>query len=229
MLFKHKNKVYVEIDERGLPLVGENGLVHYRYEMRQDAAEYRTTREMLTLILGVEVCEKPVGEKKDAKPRRKMITSVALPPYPDDVPQNTIVVYTDGGASPNPGPAGAAFLMMYGGHSLEVWEYLEHATNNVAELTAVLRALEHVKNKKIPVLLYSDSGYVLGLLNETMKLTKNRDLIEKIQVLRKQFAHLEALKVKAHVGVACNEHVDKLVTLARDTQKSGSRRDGVST
>lgn len=55
-----------------------------------------------------------------------------------------VVVSTDGGARGNPGPAGigAAITTRSGRLLAQVSEAIGHATNNVAEYTAVVRGLE---------------------------------------------------------------------------------------
>ena len=55
-----------------------------------------------------------------------------------------IVIYTDGGARGNPGPAGAGAVVRddAGRTVAEISEYLGLTTNNVAEYTAILRGLE---------------------------------------------------------------------------------------
>ncbi len=225
MLFKNKIKVYAEVDENMLPVTGSDGRVRYRYQNKTDAAEYSTTRQSLSLIPGTEPVELDESVVKPPKPRHVAVTSVK-PAVPDDViPPNTIVAYTDGGASPNPGPAGSGILLMYGEHTLEIWEYLGNSTNNVAELTAILRALENIKNPNLPVLIYSDSKYAIGVLTGQMKATKNLELIARIREKMAEFPQLQLMKVKAHVGIQHNEHVDRLVALARDTKESGTRRN----
>ncbi len=58
-----------------------------------------------------------------------------------------LLIYTDGAARGNPGPAGAgAILRDADGRTLaEIAEPLGHATNNVAEWTAVRLALEEAR------------------------------------------------------------------------------------
>ncbi len=58
-----------------------------------------------------------------------------------------LLIYTDGAARGNPGPAGAgAILRDAEGRTLaEIAEPLGHATNNVAEWTAVRLALEEAR------------------------------------------------------------------------------------
>ncbi len=54
-----------------------------------------------------------------------------------------IVIYTDGGARGNPGPAAAGFVIYVDGNAIEGKKYLgERQTNNWAEYEAVSLALE---------------------------------------------------------------------------------------
>lgn len=59
-----------------------------------------------------------------------------------------LIAYTDGGARGNPGPAGAG-VVLYDATGKEevatISEYIGEATNNVAEYTAVLMALQRAK------------------------------------------------------------------------------------
>jgi len=60
-----------------------------------------------------------------------------------------IIVYTDGAARGNPGPAGAgAVVLDEGGNTLaEVSQFLGHQTNNYAEYEAIALALATIKKK----------------------------------------------------------------------------------
>lgn len=226
MLFKNKQKVYVPVDDHLNPVTDDKGLVHYRYDSSPDSAAYTTTRAHLSMIPGTEPIDLDESVVAVKPPRQRHIKQTEAPvtPATDVIPPNTIVCYTDGGASPNPGPAGSGVLLMFGGHSLEIWEYLGKSTNNVAELTAILRALENIKNKTLPIMIYSDSNYAIGVLTGAMKATKNQELIGQVRQEMAKCPTLQLLKVKAHVGIVYNEHVDRLVALARDTKSSGSRR-----
>ena len=53
-----------------------------------------------------------------------------------------VVVYTDGGASGNPGPGGYGALLMSGEHRKEMSGAFRRTTNNRMELLAVIVALE---------------------------------------------------------------------------------------
>lgn len=158
---------------------------------------------------------------------RSIPNPLELDPIEKVFPPKTIVVYTDGGASPNPGHAGLGAVLICEGKILDIWEYIGHSTNNIAELMAIGRALEHIKNKTLPVLLYSDSTYAIGVLSGRMKAAKNRELIASIQAEMRNFPSLSLLKVKAHSGVTYNERVDRLVARARETRASGSERSEI--
>ncbi len=64
---------------------------------------------------------------------------------------NQIIINTDGGSRGNPGPAaiGVSAKSSTGAVIFELSEYLGRETNNVAEYTAVIRALAYVLENKI--------------------------------------------------------------------------------
>jgi len=56
-----------------------------------------------------------------------------------------IIIYTDGGARNNPGPAGAGVVILDGGTKIELKKFLGSQTNNWAEYEAVTLALTEAK------------------------------------------------------------------------------------
>ncbi len=77
----------------------------------------------------------------------------------------TVTIYTDGACSGNPGPGGWAAILAYGERRREISGGERATTNNRMELTAVIRALELLKEPCI-VELYSDSKYVIDSLSK---------------------------------------------------------------
>ena len=77
----------------------------------------------------------------------------------------TVTIYTDGACSGNPGPGGWGAILEYQGVERELSGGEERTTNNRMELTAVLRALQCLKQPCI-VELYSDSKYVIDALQK---------------------------------------------------------------
>ncbi len=107
----------------------------------------------------------------------------------------TLTIFTDGGSKGNPGPAAIGVAMYLDGKRLEFYrEDLGIATNNVAEYTAVQRALEkalHHKSQGVDfkkIEFKADSLLVVSQLNGVYKV-KNpaiRDFVIKIRVLESE-------------------------------------------
>ena len=127
---------------------------------------------------------------------------------------NTIHIYTDGACRENPGPAGCGVILIYNSHIKEYSEYIGKATNNIAELTAIKIGLEALKSKNIPIVIYSDSSYSIGVLSQNWKPKKNKMLILKIKDLIHSFDNIKFVKVKGHSGDKHNERADKIANLA---------------
>ncbi len=127
-----------------------------------------------------------------------------------------IIIYTDGACFGNPGPAGIGVVLRSGPHRKELSEPLGRATNNIAELTAILRALESVKDRHRRVRVHSDSAYAIGVLTKNWKPKKNKELIAKIRDLMRDFSDLEFVKVAGHAGVEDNERCDELAKAAAE-------------
>ena len=125
-------------------------------------------------------------------------------------------LFTDGGARGNPGPAAAAYVLEAedGTVLAAEGEAIGTATNNVAELTAVLEALRSLKRHDVPVRVHSDSSYVIGVVTGAMRAKANRELVEAIRAQVARFADLRFVKVEAHAGVEWNERADALARQA---------------
>ena len=76
-----------------------------------------------------------------------------------------IEIYTDGACSGNPGPGGWGAVLRYNGREKEISGGEVQTTNNRMELTAVIAALECLK-EPCTVELYSDSKYVIDALSK---------------------------------------------------------------
>ncbi len=137
-------------------------------------------------------------------------------------------IYTDGACSGNPGPGGYAFIIKSKGTDLKVAGFKRETTNNQMELTAIVRALEHMqtfpRQKDNTVTLYSDSAYCINSINGMWlkawkdngwktrqdKEVANRELWERLyEVLSTFKAKLKFVKIKGHSGNKYNELVDK--------------------
>lgn len=131
-----------------------------------------------------------------------------------------IVAYTDGACSGNPGPAGAGIVVIDDKRQVEVAEYLGTATNNIAELTGVLRALEIAEDVSRPLLVHTDSQYAIGVLTKGWKAKANPELIARIRARLAEMPRAELVYVPGHAGVAGNERADELARTAISARKT---------
>ena len=140
-----------------------------------------------------------------------------------------VTIYTDGGASGNPGPGGYGALLMYGEHEKEMSAGFRLTTNNRMELLAVIVALEALKRPGLEVKVFSDSkyvvdavekGWVMGWERKNFKDKKNPDLWKRFLLVYRQ--HRVAFHwVKGHAGNPNNERVDALAVAAYQTGNLG--------
>ena len=205
MRFK-KNKVWVALDPTGQPHV-ENGKLLIKYQLDQPH-EYKVH---LKHVQPLDSSETSIS----AEPAATTISpakSASHPDHQEDKTDTAVRVYTDGASSGNPGPSGIGVLLRYGSHEKEVSRYIGIATNNIAELEAIRVGLSLIKNPALPVRVYTDSSYALGLLTKGWKATKNRELVANIRKMLTAFKDILFVKVKGHSGDEGNERVDGLAT-----------------
>jgi ribonuclease HI len=80
----------------------------------------------------------------------------------EKVVDNAIVIYTDGGAINNPGPGGYGIVIRLNGENHELSGGFRLTTNNRMEMTACIVALKEVAGSGRPIVLYSDSSYLVN-------------------------------------------------------------------
>jgi len=126
-----------------------------------------------------------------------------------------IIMSVDGACKGNPGPAGIGVVLVGGPHRKELSKAIGHATNNIAELTAVLEGLKALKEPAAcHVTLYTDSQLVYGLLALGWKPKANRALVAEMQAWAAKCASLTVVKVAGHSGDPLNERADALASQA---------------
>ena len=131
-----------------------------------------------------------------------------------------IVAYTDGACTGNPGPAGLGVVVLRPEGRVEVGEYLGQGTNNIAELTAVLRAVEEAADIDAPLVVHTDSQYAIGVLSKGWKAKANIELIERIRGALKLHRKTSFVYVRGHAGIPLNERCDALAREAITARKT---------
>ena len=82
-----------------------------------------------------------------------------------DNTKKSIIIYSDGACSGNPGPGGWGAILMCDGVKKEISGAKKETTNNIMEITAVLEALKLLK-QECEIEIYSDSAYVVNTFNQ---------------------------------------------------------------
>ncbi|MGA7118597.1 MAG: ribonuclease H [Polyangiaceae bacterium] len=134
------------------------------------------------------------------------------------VPSEAWIAYTDGACSGNPGPAGSGVVLVSpDGKMHEGLEYLGQATNNVAELTGILRAIEWIPSDARAIVVHTDSQYAIGVLQKGWKAKANQELVARTKrIVEARGARL--VYVPGHQGVPLNERADELAREAIQTR-----------
>ena len=144
-----------------------------------------------------------------------------------------VTIYTDGACSGNPGPGGWGAILEYMGHEKELSGGEQNTTNNRMELTAVIKALQALK-EPCTVELYSDSKYVLdalqkgwaaswqkkGWIKSDKKPALNPDLWEKLLTLTRRH-EMHYHWVKGHAENPKNNRCDELAVAESQKYRRG--------
>ncbi len=133
-----------------------------------------------------------------------------------------VEIFTDGACSGNPGPGGWAAILRYNGKEKELSGGEKETTNNRMELTAVIKALEALK-EPCSVTVTTDSKYVCDAINQKWvygwrdnnwrkkdkKPALNPDLWQQLLLLLEKH-EVKFIWVKGHNDHPENERCDKL-------------------
>ena len=141
-----------------------------------------------------------------------------------------IKIYTDGSSRGNPGPGGFGVILLWGSHRKEISKGFRLTTNNRMELLAVISGLESITKKELPVIIYSDSQYVVRAIEEGWLKKwiatdfkggkKNKDLWTTYFHLSQKMK-IKMIWVKGHADNAFNNRCDELATAAADGKQLG--------
>jgi phosphoribosylglycinamide formyltransferase-1 len=131
-----------------------------------------------------------------------------------------VVAYIDGGSRGNPGPAAAGFVLsdQEGNRLIAKGIFLGHRTNNEAEYTALVKALEAAQQlNAVQLMIFSDSELLVKQIKGEYKVKSEKilPLYEQASSLLSQF---EKWKIQ-HVYREKNKIADGLVNESLDLKK----------
>ena len=132
-----------------------------------------------------------------------------------------VEIYTDGAASNNDNAdirvGGWGAVLLCNGHEKYISGRVEGATNNQMELQAVLSSLKVLKATGLELKIYTDSQYVINMLDKRYKAKANKKLIH--ETLDLLWPHkIEFIKVEGHSGNKWNEIANDLAQEARSKE-----------
>jgi len=221
-------KVYARADDQGRLKV-ERGRVEIRYKPN-DGRRYDARADNLTVVEPEPLPDDTCGEiaatagaggaTGAARGRAKKESGMIPPP----VPEGAVIAYADGACSGNPGPAGLGVVVIDGDDRIEISEYLgDNLTNNIAELTAVLRVLDEVDDPKRPLVIHTDSQYTIGVVDKGWKAKANFELVSELRDALRGRRNTNFVYVRGHSGIPLNERADALAREA--VQQRRTRRE----
>jgi ribonuclease HI len=163
-----------------------------------------------------------------SKPAANAISKSAQ--HANALAEGKVVIYTDGGADPNPGPGGYGVVMLFGEPPKTARKELSsgfaRTTNNRMEIRACMAALSELKRPS-DVVIFTDSQYLANAIGKNWAKTwrergwrlgngdpaVNADLWAQLLELLERHT-VELVWVKGHAGTRENERCDTLATQA---------------
>src|SRR3989344_1658646 len=123
-----------------------------------------------------------------------------------------VLIYTDGGAMNNPGPAGVGAVILDGEKTFELKKFLGSQTNNWAEYEAVLLALAETKRLKLAdreIEVRADSKLVVEQISGNWKIKEPALKLQhaKVRAMLKDFPNIRFM----HIPREENSEADRLV------------------
>jgi len=124
-----------------------------------------------------------------------------------------LTIYTDGACQPNPGPCGCGVVLLDQQEKIvgRISEYLGEGTNNLGELTGILRGVRRAKELGYQkVTIYTDSEVCLKILRKGS--TSVKPLAAVLDLCKEAMKDMDVQLewVKGHAGMKWNELADQL-------------------
>lgn len=142
-----------------------------------------------------------------------------------------IEIYTDGSSRGNPGPGGFGAIIISEHLVKEIGGAEKHTTNNRMELKAAIHALESLPNEMGPIVIYTDSEYLMKGITQWIhnwiqknwrtaakKAVENQDLWQAL-LKNVEGREISWKYVAGHAGHEFNERADEIATSFADEKE----------
>jgi ribonuclease HI len=213
----------------------ENGLVGIRYSTKEGATVYRASSKNIQLSSepskpldqgesaskledSPKQVRKKFGSSHSRTTEQKSAAQKDVRAYLEGLSSETIRCFTDGSCVGNPGPCGTGVYIQLPAKEIKHYRYLGEGTNNKAELSAVLDAMQLLESegidKETPVVVCTDSTYVVGILTQNWKAKANKEIISPLRAAVKQWNNITIRWVAGHADIPENDEADRLANLA---------------
>jgi ribonuclease HI len=140
-----------------------------------------------------------------------------------DLPLDTALVFTDGACTGNPGPGGWGAIVLTPDYKVtELGGGDGATTNNRMELSGAIHAIEFLRDMTLPILLYTDSTYVIRGITQWIygwqkkswqnaggEAVANKDLWQRLARAVRDH-EIEWRYVRGHQGQDGNERCDEI-------------------
>ena len=131
-------------------------------------------------------------------------------------------LFVDGGARGNPGPAGCGFVLKSTDNKIitEGCHFIDNATNNFAEYTALLKGLELAEQMGVTELnIYSDSELMVKQIIGEYRV-KSPNLIDLFESVERKLLKFSRWQIK-HIRREYNKDADRMANVAMDQGLAG--------
>ena len=222
------------INESQLILLGIEDDEKERWERKALGKQLSDARaELFVLLNGVddkEIQDKIIANYKALQMFRKEETQDTK--VIKEIQKGDVVIYCDGGCTPNPGKAGSGIAIYRTGKLSELWYglYEPMGTNNTAELNALYQSLliaqQEISNGN-SVEIKCDSMYSINCIKtwaiswEKKGWTKKGGEIKNLEIIKTAYylyskisKNMKLMHVKAHAGEEGNELADRMTMYA---------------
>jgi len=145
-----------------------------------------------------------------------------LPAYSLSKNMNSITVYIDGASRGNPGHAGVGVAIYdeSGNNIKNVKKYIGKTTNNVAEYSALIAALDEAEQLGVQnIKIFLDSELVYKQFTGEYK-TKDENLKILLAAIRNKVKNFKTLEIM-HIPREKNKEADKLANIAVNLGETG--------